>query len=247
MKGFLISLGSGFAVLLIFVLGALFDQFINLAKSSGGEIAINEYVQASISSKPDLYSSNPSFYATNLSDEDKGAVNTAFAAILELVKASEHCSGGSYQTTMTGGDNPRLRLSSRLKCEFDANKLQAYNKLINSIDEVIKNSPVKMHLSAIIPSFSDEKKEQNEASLKKLIFEKIAVLENGLSERFSKHCMVKNVAFDGANSAEFEGFNMPRANAMMLSASNDSSASITAPQLSDIKVQMGANVSFVCK
>lgn len=242
MKGFLVSLGTGFAVLVVFVLGALFDQFIKITKNNDDELNINQYIQVSINATPDLYRSNPSFYANDLSEYDKPAVNTAFSAILALVKTSEICSGGSYQTTMSGGEKNELRLNSRLKCEFSADKMSAYNELINGIDDIIKQSPVKMHLSAIMPTFSDKAQEQNEAKLKELIFEKIINIQNSLSTRFSKRCVAKNIGFNGIINGGIESLNMPR----FALASKDS-ANITAPELSQTKVQMGTNVDFTCK
>lgn len=245
MKGFLVSLGTGFAVLLVFVLGALFDQFIKLTKNSDDDLNINQYVQVSISAKPDIYRSNPSFYATDLSEYDKPAINTAFSAILALVKTNDICTGGSYYTSLAGNQNSQkqeLRLNSKLRCEFNAGKMDAYNELINGINDIIKQSPVKMHVSAIIPSFSDTAKEQNEAKLKELIFEKINQNESSLSTQFSKRCVVKNISLNDVTNAEFQSLNTPR----MLST-NDEGEQITPPELSDIKIQIGANVDFSCK
>lgn len=242
MKGFLVSLGTGFAVLIVFVLGALFDQFIKITKNSDDELNLNQYIQVSINATPDLYRSNPSFYANDLSEYDKPAVNAVFSAILALVKTSEICSGGSYQTTMSGGEKNELRLHSRLKCEFSADKTNAYNELINGIDDIIKQSPVKMHLSAIMPTFSDKAQEQNEAKLKELVFEKIINTQNSLSARFSKRCVAKNIGFNGVMNGGIESLNMPR-----IALASKDSANITAPELSQTKIQMGANIDFACK
>ena len=54
--------------------------------------------------------------------------------------------------------------------------------------------------------------------------------------------MVKNISLNDVTNAEFQSLNTPR----MLSA-NDGGEEITPPELSDIKIQIGANVDFSCK
>ena len=101
MKNFLFTILGGILALIVFVLGSLFGEFVNVIKGSqssqisSSELVINEQISASIEATPDIYISYPSFYAKNISDDDKSMINAHFSGILTLVKENRLCVGGA--------------------------------------------------------------------------------------------------------------------------------------------------------
>ena len=78
MKNFLFTILGGILALIVFVLGSLFGEFVNVIKGSqssqssqisSSELVINEQISASIEATPDIYISYPSFYAKNISNK----------------------------------------------------------------------------------------------------------------------------------------------------------------------------------
>lgn len=245
MKNFLFTALGGVLALVVFVLGSLFGEFVNTIKggSNAQNLEINEQIEFSLKSTPDLYKANPSFYATNLSDSDKSIINARFTGILALVKENGLCSGGSYQThieprpPMSDAQNEPVKLSlrSQLNCSFRANELDKYNELISGLENLINASPVKLHISAIVPTFSDALSARNDAELKSGLIKEAANTAKSLSEGFGKVCELKDISFNGG------GYRV--ANAMMM----DAGAKIAAPEQKEQKLSASASARYICK
>lgn len=248
MRNFAFTALGGILALVIFVLGSLFGEFINTIKGSKdaqkteqiaqNELEINEQIEFSIKAKPDLYKANPSFYADELSDEDKSTINARFTGILTLVKENGLCSGGAYETYSEHTQNAeaKTRLSSKLNCSFKENELEKYNELISGIENLLKSSPVKLHLAKINPTFSDEAKLKNNELIKNGLIQKAKENAEVLSQNFAKNCELKNIDF---GYLHLVGSNT-------LTASSDG-AKIAAPELSEQTISANVGAKYLCK
>lgn len=251
MKNFAFTALGGVLALVIFVLGMVFaegiktlQEPINKAKQAQNAdqapaqnlLKINDQITFSLDAKPDLYRSNPTFYAKNLTNEDKSLINARFSGILTLVKESTLCSGGAYQTFNERSNNGEYSLSlrSNLSCEFKEEELEKYNELIANIEQIIATSPVKLHLSKIEPSFSKEASTKIQAELKNGVMKKALELSTSLSSTFGKSCELESISLDSY---------MPRfaKAAVML---NDAAS---APELKNEELETNAAVSYICK
>lgn len=243
MKNFLFTILGGFLALIVFVLGSLFGEFVNVLKgsqssqSSSSELVINEQISASIEATPDIYISYPSFYAKNISDDDKSMINAHFSGILTLVKENGLCTGGAYQTynEMNKDGLNSLSLSSELACKFSANKLEQYNKLIADIENLIKSSVVKLHLTAINPAFSPEAEAKNQSELKSALSAAATNAAQNLSSDFNKTCVLNELNFNGASYY--------RASL----AEGGAAAKISAPELKSKSLKANADAKYICK
>lgn len=243
MKNFLFTILGGVLAIVVFVLGSLFGEFINVLKGSqssqiaSSELVINEQISASIEATPDIYISYPSFYAKNISDDDKSVINAHFSGILSLVKENGLCSGGAYQTyneVNKEGVNT-LSLSSQLACKFSASELEKYNKLIADIENIIKASVVKLHLSAINPAFSPETEAKNQSELKSALSAVATNTAQNLSSDFNKTCILSELSFGGAGYYH-------------ASLANDGAvAKISAPELKNKSLKASAGTRYICK
>ena len=246
MKNFLFTILGGFLALIVFVLGSLFGEFVNVIKGSqssqssqisSSELVINEQISASIEATPDIYISYPSFYAKNISDDDKSMINAHFSGILTLVKENGLCTGGAYQTynEMNKDGLNSLSLSSELACKFSANKLEQYNKLIADIENLIKSSVVKLHLTAINPAFSPEAEAKNQSELKSALSAAATNAAQNLNSDFNKTCTLSELNFGGA------GYYHARL------ANDDAAAKISAPELKSKSLKASADAKYICK
>lgn len=238
MKNFAFSALGGVLALIVFALGSVFGEFINVMKNndqSSSKLEINEQIEYTIISKPDLYVSNPSFYAKNLSDEDKSVINARFSGILTLIKESGICEGGSYNTFNERAQDGTysLSLASNLSCKFSESELGKYNELIANIENLIKNSPVKLHLSAINPVFSEEASAQNDKALRSGIIKTSNERASELSAELGKSCELKELGFGG--------------HAMYRLAMSADTNQIQAPEQKEQKLRMSANAIYNCK
>lgn len=241
MKNFLFTILGGVLALIVFVLGSLFGEFVNVLKGSQSSqstaLAINEQITASIEATPDIYISYPSFYAKNISDDDKSMINAHFSGILSLVKENGLCSGGAYQTynEMSKDGQNTLSLSSELDCRFRADELEKYNKLISDIENLIKAGVVKLHLSAINPAFSTEANAKNQSELKSALSAATASAAESLSANFNKTCVLNELSFNGAGYFH-------------ASLANDGAvAKIAAPELKSKSLSASANAKYLCR
>lgn len=243
MKNFLFTILGGVLAIVLFVLGSLFGEFINVLKGeqntkiSNSTLVINEQISASVEAVPDLYISRPSFYAKNISDDDKSVINASFSGIMTLVKENGLCSGGAYQSynEMDKDGTSTLSLSSELFCEFKASELDKYNKLIADIENLIKASVIKLHLSAINPAFSAETEEKNQSELKTALSTVATSTSEKLSNDFGKNCVLNELSFNGAGYYH-------------ASLANDGAiAKISAPELKAKSLKASANATYICK
>lgn len=249
MKNFAFTALGGVLALVIFVLGMVFAEGMKMLQDPQNQtnqsaeqtpaqnvLKINEHISFGLEAKPDLYRSNPTFYAKNLTNEDKSLINARFSGILMLVKENALCSGGSYQTYNERSNNGEYSLSLRsaLSCEFKEEELEKYNELIANIEQIIATSPVKLHLSAIEPTFSKEASAKIQAELKNGVMKKALELSTSLSSTFGKNCELESISLDSY---------MPRFAkvAVML---NDSAS---APELRKEELETNAAVSYICK
>lgn len=240
MKNFLFTILGGILALIVFVLGSLFGEFVNVLKSSqssSSELVINEQISASTQATPDIYISYPSFYAKNISDDDKSMINAHFSGILTLVKENGLCVGGAYQTynEMNKEGVNTLSLSSQLACKFSANKLEKYNKLIADIENLIKSSVVKLHLSAINPAFSAEAEAKNQSELKSALIVAATNAAQNLSSDFNKTCTLSELNFGGADYYHAR------------LANDGAAAKISAPELKSKSLKASADAKYICK
>ena len=249
MKNFAFTALGGVLALIIFVLGSLFGEFVNKIKNSNNstkteqiaasELEITEQIEYAFKAKADLYKSNPTFYTDELDDEDKSTINARFAGILSLVKENGLCTGGAYETynqQPRNNDNKTIiKLSSRLNCSFKESELEKYNELISGIENLIKSSPIKLHLAKINPTFSEEAKQKNANQIKDGLIKKAKENAQVLSESFAKNCELKNVDF---GYSHFVGANM---------AMSDGAAKIAVPELSEQLLNGNANAKYLCK
>lgn len=241
MKNFLFTILGGVLAIVVFVLGSLFGEFINVLKGSqspqNSELVINEQIEASIDATPDLYISHPRFYAKDINDDDKSTINARFSGILTLVKENGLCSGGAYQTynEMDKNGENMLSLTSELACKFGASELEKYNKLIADIENLIKGSVVKLHLSAINPAFSAEAEAKNQSELQSALSKAAASTSEKLSSDFGKTCLLSELNFAGAGY-----YHAGLANdAAMLK--------IAAPELKTKSLKASANAKYICR
>lgn len=248
MKNFVFTAIGGVLALVIFVLGLLFGEFVNVVKSGSNaansvnaeqnstkQLSLNEQIEYSIKAKPDLYKANPSFYADGLSDENKSIINARFAGILSLVKENGLCSGGAYETFTERAQNGQtsLNLRSSLACEFKESELGKYNELISSIEDLIKASPVKLHLAKVNPTFSDAQKAKNKELLKEGLLKKSLENAQFLSKNLGKNCELSSVdlGFSHYANASFDG----------------TRAVVAAPALSEQTLAGNAAANYICK
>lgn len=246
MKNFAFTALGGVLALVIFVLGSLFGEFVNTMKGSKdakkteqtlqNDLEVNEQIEFALKTKPDLYKANPSFYADELSDEDKSTINARFTGILALVKENGLCSGGAYETyTEHQNDGvQKLKFASKLNCSFKESELGKYNELISGIENLLQSSPIKLHLTKINPTFSDEAKLKNSEEIKIGLIQKAKENAEILSKNFEKSCQLKNVDF---GYSHFVGANALSADALK----------IAAPQLKEQTISANAAAKYICK
>ena len=128
-----------------------------------------------------------------------------------------------------------LSLSSELACKFSANKLEQYNKLIADIENLIKSSVVKLHLSAINPAFSAEAEAKNQSELKSALSAAATNAAQNLSSDFNKTCTLSELNFGGASYYHAR------------LANDGATAKISAPELKSKSLKASADAKYICK
>ena len=128
-----------------------------------------------------------------------------------------------------------LSLSSQLTCKFSANKLEQYNKLIADIENLIKSSVVKLHLSAINPAFSAEAEAKNQSELKSALSAAATNAAQNLSSDFNKTCTLSELNFGGAVYYHAR------------LANGGAAAKISAPELKSKSLKASADAKYICK
>ena len=128
-----------------------------------------------------------------------------------------------------------LSLSSQLTCKFSANKLEQYNKLIADIENLIKSSVVKLHLSAINPAFSAEAEAKNQSELKSALSAAATNAAQNLSSDFNKTCTLSELNFGGASYYHAR------------LAEGGAAAKISAPELKSKSLKASADAKYICK
>ncbi|EAJ5536445.1 hypothetical protein C9E03_10005, partial [Campylobacter coli] len=179
MLAFFKGLGIGFLCLVLFVAGVIFNvEFLNKNKTTQ-TLNFSRSIETSMEAKPDIFHANINFWAnenlstqTFLSNEDKIQISNTFNQILERSKKENFCSGRSFSlepnfSYKDGVQTPKgQRLHANLECEFTADKLENFNKLLNDLNSIIAKSEfIGISTPALEPKFSKQTLKDNKEKL----------------------------------------------------------------------------------
>ena len=167
---------TGVLLVLFFVAGAMFDEFIHKIKASENPasvqtsaikedaVEVSANIEANVKITPSLFVAHPSFYASDelknkpeLTSEDKAAINATFARITELAAKSGICTGGAYQVypVRSKDDATKQWLAASLECKITREKLNDYSNLMNEIEKTLASDKfVRADLAAFEQSVS---------------------------------------------------------------------------------------------
>lgn len=209
MRSFLKGFGLGFGLLLFFILGLVstkaYNLFINKDKNT-----ITRNIEVSKNVSYDTYISYPRFSASkllstkeDLSDSEKAKITKLFEEVLNKVKESDICTGGSYmlQPNIAYKDGLSVpsgyRFDSNFECRFNKDNFQNYQDLLKSINQVLENNEfIILNIPAIKSIISDSVTNQVQEELHDEIYKKSSELAAHYSKITSKTCEITNITYD---------------------------------------------------
>ncbi|EAI3821862.1 hypothetical protein YN80_03715 [Campylobacter coli] len=252
MLAFFKGLGIGFLCLVLFVAGVIFNvEFLNQNKTAQ-TLNFSRNIETSMQAKPDIFRANINFWANEnlstqilLSNEDKIQISNTFNQILERSKKENFCSGGSFSlepnfSYKDGVQTPKgQRLHANLECEFKADKLEDFNKLLNDLNSIVAKSEfIGISTPALEPKFSKQTLKDNKEKLYSDLLKKAYSYEKIYSLDLNKTCMLKNL-----NIESIPNF-YPRALNSMKSADN---IELSLPIIKDEEQSISGTALFICK
>ena len=253
MINFFKGLGIGLLCILCFVAGVIFNvQFLksqNTPKNSAFSFTSNIEVFNKL--RPQTFSSSPNFTASNtlsnkesLSSEDKVALTNNFNAVLEKVKQSKICTGGSYsvEPTFLYKDGVQIikgqRFFASLDCEFKENELGTYNALMNEVDKISKQGGFfSVNLPALNAVFTDKELLENDKILQNLLIKEALNNAQNYSKDINKTCALKSLSPENARI-------VPVLRSNLMSAKADFSSSL--PATNEQAQKMSALAQYEC-
>ncbi|ELQ6736347.1 SIMPL domain-containing protein [Campylobacter coli] len=252
MLAFFKGLGIGFLCLVLFVAGVIFNvEFLNKNKTTQ-TLNFSRSIETSMEAKPDIFHANINFWAnenlstqTFLSNEDKIQISNTFNQILERSKKENFCSSGSFSlepnfSYKDGVQTPKgQRLHANLECEFTADKLENFNKLLNDLNSIIAKSEfIGISTPALEPKFSKQTLKDNKEKLYSELLKKAYSYEKIYSLDLNKTCILKNL-----NIESIPNF-YPRALNSMKSADN---MELSLPIVKDEEQSISGTALIICK
>lgn len=209
MKNFFKGFALGFGLLVFFILGLVvskaYEFFITNDKSS-----IVRNIEVSKKVNYDSYISYPRFSASkilsikeDLSDSEKADITNTFNKVLELVKNSGICMGGSYMLEQNIAYKDGLsvpsgyRFDSSFECRFNKENFNNYQTLLKNINEILsKNEFITLNIPAIKSIVSDSALDVIQDELHDEIYEKSNELAKHYSKISNKICAISNISYD---------------------------------------------------
>ena len=223
------------------------------------EISISKSFIQSGTAKPALLFANIHIQSSaklrnigELTDKDRGTITTTLNAIIQEVKESEICTGGSYSINpiISYRDEKRVTIGQNvdfaLHCKFVNEDLARYNALLKKINESIKKHPL---LSLPQPAIESQITQVEINAKKEALFEEFLAKSGEITAHYSKilgkTCAVKQISTKDTSSAQIPRFAMAKA-AMNATAEADSTHT-KAPISEDAEVEIVVNLTLNCK
>ena len=187
-----------------------------------------------------------------LSEKDRGAITTSLNAIIQSVKESEICTGGSYSINpiISYRDEKRITIGQNVdfavQCKFVNDDLARYNALLKGINESVKKNPL---LSLPQPALESQITQAEINAKKETLFEEFLGKSGEIVAHYSKilgkTCTIKQISTNDASSTQMPRFTMAKA-AINMSAEADSTHT-KAPISEDAEVEIMLKLTLTCK
>lgn len=223
------------------------------------EISISKTFIQSGTAKPALLFANIHIQSSaklrnigELTDKNRGAITTTLNAIIQEVKESEICTGGSYSINpiISYRDEKRITIGQNvdfaLQCKFVGDDLARYNALLKKINDAVKKNPL---LSLPQPALESQITQVEINAKKEALFEEFLTKSGEITAHYSKilgkTCAVKQISTKDASSVQVPRFAMAKA-AMNATAEADSTHT-KAPIADDAEVEIMINLTLNCK
>lgn len=187
-----------------------------------------------------------------LKDKDRGAITSTLNAIIQEVKASEICTGGSYSINpiISYKDEKRVTIGQNvdftLQCKFVNDDLARYNALLKKINDAVKKNQL---LSLPQPALESQITQVEINAKKEALFEEFLGKSSEITAHYSKilgkTCALKQISTKDASSVQVPRFAMAKA-AMNMTQEADSTHT-KAPIADDAEVEIMINLTLNCK
>ena len=209
MKNFLKGFGLGFGLLVFFILGLMISKAYNLLITNDKSQIVRN-IEVSKKANYDSYISYPRFSASkflstkeDLSDSEKANITNTFNKVLELVRNSNICVGGSYMLEQNIAYKDGLsvpsgyRFNSGFECRFNKDELSSYQNLLKNINEILANNDyIALNIPAIKSIVSDSALDKIQDELYDEIYKKADELAKHYSNISKKTCVISNITYD---------------------------------------------------
>lgn len=209
MKNFLKGFGLGFCLLIFFILGLISTKAYELLVSSDKSKIVRK-IEASKNIAYDTYVSFPRFSASkllstkeNLSEEEKAKITKIFEDVLNRVKVSNICTGGSYmlQPNIAYKDGLSVpsgfRFDAGFECNFKKDEISKYQELLKDINKILENNEfISLNIPAIKSSISDEMLNKVREELHDDLYKKSSELAQHYSQITNKLCVISDINYE---------------------------------------------------
>lgn len=246
MLGFFKGLGIGLLCLLLFVAGVVFNVEFLGKKTQEKEMEIKKYIQVQMPLKSDIFTARIDFYPSealstksSLTNVEREQISQLFKEIIKRNEKDNFCVGGAYSLEANfdrenGFIIPKgQRLNAKLECEIKAENLNAFNVLIQDMNNIIAKSEwVKISTPALLESFSKNLLAENAEKLDSELLIKAYEYEKKYSKDFNRTCSLSSFILQ---SHLFEAESLRANNGLSLPISGKHSQ------------KAGAQLSFYCK
>ncbi|MBZ7979532.1 hypothetical protein AVBRAN12642_02670 [Campylobacter sp. RM12642] len=206
MKNFLKGFSLCFSLFIFFILGLISTKIYEYLINKD-EIVIEQTIEVEKRLNYDSYISNPKFTMTkqlsikeNLNENEKNEIEELFSKVLERVKESNLCEGGSYilQPNIAYQDGMNIpngyKFDSALRCEFKKEEYQNYKNLLKDIDNILANNEyITINSPALNLSVSKEEISIIKQELYDEIFKKAIGIKDKYSNLTNKICEIKSI------------------------------------------------------